>query len=830
MRGPHWAIFLILVFSLLACKDLYTPPDEWVDEEGDDGVTYTNVVYSPDGKSVTLYLEGGVEVPNRQKRALSKELAIAGHDYFEVAFYYQAGAAPGSGDVIARTSWELYKDAHITGVRGKGAGESVNYSENHIWNTYIDPNGLIDPNGVVGFNPDGTPIYGPIYGPVEMTVPYLNGTTRQGAAVLFVGRKTDKTLLGIGELTHVNGSLGTTITSATTSVTFTVAALECGLSPDAGLNSFWTNYRGVGIDETNTARTSVTMGSFNFYMYELRDLTADGNSVTSSEYTFRTSANTFDYYRRGIILAGPGAYEKRQPRYPTPDGRFQFFSVMLDDQTIITSGSNTAPNVGKPFINPVEMTFNTTYTVPGSIFALAFQIPVCPLYLDEDAGTWYIRASYDSYWLDLDDAGLGGRPRGAGGAIMFRTGTVADVSAYRIRVVAPPNKYLYSYHTNANNAGVPNSPTDKNPVNRYFNVYGLVVALEYSNGDFIRYLNNNELTFEIGMKAIVPRIFADNSVTPPIVARDGDVLPMTVYGLQVVKVIYFHPSSMINHETSFYIIVDNSNRQYTGIPDTGNPPNPSLPPDANNDTYLPPVASYLPGSGIPMQNFIVVNSTIAAGSDLADYLNTRMNYAGKTVSTFVVIFDSGNSQNFLVDFKGGVDLQSLNNYPNLIINVAGRATGSGIYNALWNNAAHVGRANGTLTYGVYRAWGTANSFYFGRWPFNDYLYGVGPASDYHNLAATSARYDYVDEVNLPTPPNRFVHRTYSYSFDAYGPAANGGEDSPPSAGNPVPGSTGTQNRPFLNDGHGGRFYNVRVPLINEDPANAILFYNRRWLN
>ena len=821
MRGPHWAIFLILIFSLLACKDLYTPPDEWVDEEGDDGVTYTNVVYSPDGKSVTLYLEGGVEVPNRQKRALSKELAIAGHDYFEVAFYYQAGAAPGSGDVIARTSWELYKDAQITGVRGKGAGESVNYFKEAVWDVETVP------NQIIGYEPPDYTI--PIYGDVEMTLPNLS--PGEGAAILFVGRKTDKTLLGVGRLTNANGDGGVyTISPNTTQVTFTVAALECGLSPTAGLNSFWTNYHGNFISPANTERNEITMGDFHYYMYELRDSTEDGNSVTSSEYTFRTSAGSFNDYRRGIILAGPGAYEKRQPRYPTPDGRFQYFSVMLDDQTIITSGSNTAPNVGKPFINPVEMTFNTAYTVPGSIFALAFQIPVCPLYLDDDAGTWYIRASYDSYWLDLDDAGLGGRPRGAGGAIMFRTGTVADVSAYRIRVVAPPNKYLYSYHTNANNAGVPNSPTDKNPVNRYFNVYGLVVALEYSNGDFIRYLNNNELTFEIGMKAIVPRIFADNSVTPPIVARDGDVLPMTVYGLQIVKVIYFHPSSMVNHETSFYIIVDNSNRQYTGIPDNGIPPNLSLPPDANNQVYLPPVASYLPGSGIPMQNFIVVNSTIAAGNDLADYLNTRMNYSGKTVSTFVVIFDSGNSQNFLVDFKGGVDLQSLNNYPNLIINVAGRDTGSGTYNALWNNAAHVGRATATLTYGVYRAWGTANSFYFGRWPFNDYLYGVGPASDYHNLAATSTRYDYVDQIVLPTPPNRFVHRTYSYSFDAYGPAAAGGEDSPPSAGDPVPGSTGTQNRPFLNDGHGGRFYNVRVPLINEDPANAILFYNRRWLN
>jgi hypothetical protein len=818
MRKLFWAVFIVLVFALGGC-DAFAPPGNF--EYDPDDVTYTDVVYSPDGSSVTIYLEGTVAVPNRQRRALSKELAIAGHDFFEVAFYYQDGANPGgANDVVARASWELMKDAQIRGVKGKDTG-SVDYSSEAVWDIYINP------NGVIGYEPPDYTI--PIIGPVEERI--ANLSNGHGAAILFVGRKTDKTLLGVGKLdstTNIDGSAGTlSITPNTKTVTFAVAALECGLSPTAGLNSFWTNYHGNAINQTNTERNEIEMGDYHYYMYELQD--KENGGVTSSEYTFRTSTGSFNDYRRGIILAGPGAYEKRQPRYPTPDGQFQYFSVMLDDQTIITSGSNTAPNVGKPFINPVEMTFNTAYTVGGSIFALAFQIPVCPLYLeDAEGGTWYIRASYDSYWLDLDDAGLDGRPRGSGGAIMFRTGKISGFSAYRIRVVAPPNKYLYSYNSNGPLpypawAGNPNSNlTDMSPVNRFFNVNGLVVVLEYAhNSEFIRYLNNTELGFEIGMKAIRPRV----GNIP------GEYLPLTVYGLQTVKVIYIEEG--IPHESQFFIIVDNPVREFTGIPLDGNPVNPARPPDTNQGTavYLPANSDVFPGSGIPMRNFIVVNQAMRDSGNLQDYLSTRMGYA-KTICTFVIIIDGGNSQNFEINYTATSDLQpsNPNNTPNLIITLAGRATTTGGIQQL-NNSVHLGRGAGTLANGVYRAGSTANSFYFGRWPFNDYLYGVPAAADYHNLG-TVARYDYVDTIVIPPDPpgtTRMIHRTYSYSLDAYGPAANGGVDSPPEAGNPTSGG-GLSNKYFINDIQGGRFYNVRAFLVGEDPANGILLYNRRWLN
>jgi len=820
-RLAFWAVLFILIFTVLAC-DAFSPPDGVIEDDPND-VTYTDVVYSPDGKSVTIYLDGGVPVQNRQMRALSKELAVAGHDFFEVAFYYQAGPTRSSSDVIARTSWELMTDAKIRGVRGKGAGEAgVDYAKNAVYREVPGTEYKI-----IGYRDPVPPEEGPqpVWGYVPVINVENNLSQGEGAAILFVGRKTDKTLLGVGKLTSTDTG-GTTIIPATKTVTFTVAAIESGLSSVSSENCFWTNSDGPSVGADFTGRSVTQMNGLDFYTYRLRDQNTDGTNITSGEYTFRTYGSDFNAdYRLGIILADGAAYETKQPRYPTADGRFQYFSVMLDDKTVISPINNTADDIGKPFMNPVDISFNTTYTVPGSVFALAFQVPVCPLYLDDEAGMWYIRPSYDSYWLDLDDAGLSRPSKGAGGAIMFKTGSIADISAYRIRVVAPPYKYLYSYHTfGSDNAGTPSIPSDMNPVNRYFNVNGLLVALEYFNGDFIRYLNNEELTFEIGMKSIKPRV---NYTSP---AAAGDPLPMTVYGFQTVKVIYFHPASMVNHETSFHIIVDNSQRQYTGIPDNGIPPNSARPPDVNDNSYTPSNTDYFPGSGIPMRNFIVIDNinNLITNNQLADYLNTRMGYSGKTVSTFVLIFARTQQAGFSFDFSAGMDLQSLNNYPNLIICVAARTTGSGTYYPAEENTVHVGRGSGTLTYGVYRAWGTSNAFYFGKWPFNDYLYGVRhgipppPGTDYHDLGAVG-RYDYVQTINLTSPSAvRVFHKTYNYSFDAYGPVAANGTPSP-SGANPVAGSTGTYDRYFLNDGHGGRFYNVTV-----DPE--ITFYNRRWLN
>ena len=818
-RPVFWAVLLILILPIMTC-DVFGPPGLEDDSDGDE-IIYTDVVYSPDGKSVTIYLEGSVPITKRQSRALSRELAIAGHDFFEVAFYYQSGPTRSSTDVIARASWELYRDAQIRGVYGKGGeedtkdgagnvtGGGVLYSYSAI---YEETDEEYDSYEVIGWGNQDPPE--PEYGNVrrirKVTIPALGAG--DGAAILFVGKKTDKTLLGLGKLAFVDGVSADTarIRSDTKTVTFHVAALECGVgTPNP---SFLTNYHGGSVSEPTTERSVISMDGFQFDMFKLRSIKDGGSNLTSAEYWFRTNGADFDVDRLGIILAGNGSYEKKQPRYPKAGAGsgFQYFSVMMDDRTIITARNNIATQIiqedgepppppytqvvslGNPFVNPVEVRFDTTLTIPGSVFAFVFEVPVCPLFLNEQAGIWYIRASYDSYWLDLDDGSLRTQ-KGAGGAVLLSTGTHTGGSAYRIRTVIPPFKTVYPY---AIGTAGPTDRLNEDINNRYFNVDGLLIVLETLKGEFVRYLSTNELNFEIGMKMITargakPLPGAPNPPTDPLDLwfTPGDILPQDLYGIQTVKVHYFHEDSGITHTDSFIIICDNANQQYTNI---------------------------------PPRNYIVIDDNIADG-DIPDFINFRMSagMAGGNANlkaTFVIILNRS------FDFQGQWNLQYIppNNEPYLMIFVAGRYSASGSYNydtqggATYEYTRSFGRTAATLSSGVARAWGTTNAFYFGKWPFNEVLNGISAAQDYHNLGV-QRRYSYQRTITDTPYGDRTLHVTFNYNINAYGPYAS---TATPPAGT-VPQATGTGNSYFIRDGHGGRFFNVTI-----DPGLEIA--NRSW--
>ena len=751
---------------------------------------------------------------------------MAGHDLFEVVFYYQRGADPDpDNDVIARTSWEPPRDAQIRGVYGKGKDDIplsssgvISYNYNAIWEMDEKSDSITewvtDPE-----DPDGPLI--PQVIEVIVTVRTSVLAQGEGAVTLFVGRKTDKTLLGIGKLTQVDGSSVLQITPDTKTVTFEVAALDCGVGnarytvqPGEQQTSFLTNYYGNTVETDNTNRYKITLDGKQFDIFKLRDLGNNGDSLTSAAYHFRTNGARIEDYTNGIIVAGNGGYEKRQPRYPRANGGFQYFSVVLDDKTIISARNNR--DIGSPFKTPVEVLFNTSYTDPGSLFAFAFEIPVCPLYIrwipnpepntesDPDwpalipdpnnrSWYWYIRPSFDSYWLDLDHGdGSSGEPKGAGGAVLLSTGSAAETSVYRIRVIVPPYKYLYTYHSDIpNHAGTP-SPTD-DPNNRYFNVNGLVVALEYDTGDndIVRYLDISELNYEIGMKPIRPR---DGPT-------EGDPIPAVLYGIQTVVVRYFYGG--INHTDSFYIIVD-------------------------KDT----AGSY---TNIPNNNYIVIDDRAIANSNLPGYLDVRLNTNRQGNNTFVIILDG----NISVDFANATIIQSMNNTPNLVFVVAGRYSPSNTYGynavsaAAYENRARMGRTitpgSGATANGAFRVQGTANAFYFGKWPFNVELrgfgYGGGAMSTLADLP-NGRRYSYLQTITggFPGSP-RNLHVTFNYTINAYGPS-NSAETT---TQEPQSGTSVTRAY-FLRDGQGGRLYNVTVrPGMNEfTPGMNII--NRGWLN
>jgi len=191
MKKTMITIAALLVTALM----LVTCAPELLSEAGDSGLGddgLTDVVYDTIGgpgnervKSVTLYLDGN-KVPKSarqsafEKRALTLEGARMSHDFFEVVFM-------GNTPAVARASWELGQAAGISGVDR---------------NTGTD---------------------------------YSGTTPGVGSSIIFVGKKSSKTLLGVGYLTHINnepidGALE--VDGDTTSVTFTVSPLGTWLGFD----------------------------------------------------------------------------------------------------------------------------------------------------------------------------------------------------------------------------------------------------------------------------------------------------------------------------------------------------------------------------------------------------------------------------------------------------------------------------------------------------------------------------------------------------------------------------------------------------------------------
>jgi hypothetical protein len=414
-----YALVAILSFFLLTCFPGPDDYEEFVLPE------FTDVEYSPDGGYVTIYLDGSA--PVRNSRALNLKWAQVGFDFFEVAFYH-----PTTG--TARAVWET---GHAAGVNGVARG--FNYA--------------------------------------SATVPAA--PAGQGAAILFVGKKSDKTLLAVGRLTHVNNGTGTapgsTVTADTRSVTFSVAALSAGVNVNRKISSFKTAARennGVGAlltavnvndnDGSNTEVFPIMIGRQLFPIFRLNKGKIVGQSV-DAEYTFDGEGDLLGTYHNGILQSGPIALMPADtpialyhldPRYPIGDGTHESSTIpmtTLKDNTTPVTIRNPAPSGTGAFQNPVQFRFNTIIDANpvvsnnGKIFALAFQIPVYSLTNAGSPGTWYLRPGYDSYLYDLDN-GRGG----TGGAVLIGTGDVEGSLQYNVHVARPPSKRVYRSSDPAN--------------------------------------------------------------------------------------------------------------------------------------------------------------------------------------------------------------------------------------------------------------------------------------------------------------------------------------------------------------------------------------------
>jgi hypothetical protein len=358
-------------------------------------IEYTDVVYSPDGSQVTVYLDGATVPVTKEQRAMSRELAMMFYDFIEVIFV---------STTTARASWELGSPAGISGVNRGGTAGGINY-------------------GAVS------------------------------EACMFVGKKSDKTLLAIGSVTSVEPQ-GTSITHIGTearSVTFTLAALETGLQiyddPAAGATNvdgiYFSSFKFTGASGayntdwsnlTATNSTRETLGGIGYPMYSLPKLDS-GTATITATYTI-SSRGTFNNYKpaiRHIISDGPPeikpVVQKRVPRFMY-SGAYLEPKNHIDTSTKVVFGNGyTSLADGAAFNDTIPLEF-TVGTRSTGVFSFQFQIPVYMVnQINSGAGfvaggtdpiRWYIRSGLGSEYYSLDDGAS------SGGCVLMNVGSAGS--------------------------------------------------------------------------------------------------------------------------------------------------------------------------------------------------------------------------------------------------------------------------------------------------------------------------------------------------------------------------------------------------------------------
>jgi len=391
----------------MACEELNLKNNN----SQEDDLVWTDVEYSDDGESVTVHLFGSGRYVS-SSRALNLPLAQLGHDFFEVVFLYNLDDNP-VNNVIARAIWERGQRAGISGVQ-----RGVNY-------------------GHVSCEPPAG----------------------EGSAVLFVGNKSDKTLLAIGTISHVDNNAVTRttalITNSTKSITFKVDALHAAVNENPENSSFITNALRPSSIIPHWEDTAITLFQISEREFPLFAI-VKGSPALRAQYSLAfESGAAFDDYHNAIIVAAAGAADKREPRYSTSDGNIRKASnVFLDDVTIVTMPNHDTAAIGHPLKNPIDFSFNTLDTKEGSVFSLVFEIPVFVLSSEVDASggnpvQWYIRPGYGTNLYDLDD-GTGA----AGGAILCGNGFIPVPEGGRFVVITPPQVFQYTQGDRINVSGM----------------------------------------------------------------------------------------------------------------------------------------------------------------------------------------------------------------------------------------------------------------------------------------------------------------------------------------------------------------------------------------
>jgi len=386
MKRTFFAISLVALLSLLmaACASP-TEPAEPVDSER------PAVDISPDGKTVTLRIDGGGTDDRSAARSLTLSNAKLATNFYEVVFW--------DGTTVARTSWSIGQQVSIQNVPRGTAGI-----------TYDNPT----PNAVAPFFTSG-----------------------HGMAALFVGN-SDGTLLGVGMISSVNTG-GVLVKDNTTSVTFTVTALtgKAGGTTSTGTSSFLTNalfVKSGGTDGVNSGNTIVhdkinAGDGTTFPIYEL-PFKEGQETVTvnvKAQYTIG-GPSTADLLNTIIVQSVPSSDMFKQPAYYR-GGVKQYIGPQTASPSVTWGTTLVA---GKPFVPAVDLTFGVDKDASCGVTMFCLDIPVYAVINTGTpaARTWHIRPGYGENLYLIDD----GKANAFGGGIYLGVG---DVNSLAINITGP---------------------------------------------------------------------------------------------------------------------------------------------------------------------------------------------------------------------------------------------------------------------------------------------------------------------------------------------------------------------------------------------------------
>jgi len=360
--------FLLVIFTPVVFFSCPLPP---IEEEDDPFIT--DVKWSADWKYVTIYLEGEL-VPDEPAakiaynppdvlRAMTLDTVRVAFDYFEVVFYHD--------EFTARTSWEIGSRAILKDVYREGG---VDYSRTSA-----------------------------------ASLP-----ANAGAAILFAGRMTGRTLMALGKVISVDEIPGALVKEDSHFVTFELFAFTGKTSYNPSLSNFQMD--NMMIKTANIGGRLFPLyvlplgraGINAYYRFDIKEIKNDGTEKT-------LTADERDAFLAGVIVAESGVSRKtgeafvREARYPRGNGHYWYPNYAHDTTTVVTMTNNH--NAGRPAQIPIAFEIDTTATYnpaysENGLFILSFQVPVYAIEKaqdDEALEVWFIRAAYQSYNYNIDN-------------------------------------------------------------------------------------------------------------------------------------------------------------------------------------------------------------------------------------------------------------------------------------------------------------------------------------------------------------------------------------------------------------------------------------------